>query len=261
MRFAIQWASQQKLELVFIHALFLLRPTGWSDVYFAEYAAGKEEEARRKLNRFVAEVYRNMKKKPGKHSCVVIQGVAADVSLLDYCKKNPGFDYISISTRGAGKLKKIFGTNTGNLITKSPVPVLAIPHSYRASQIKKVTYATDFRNYTNEVGKVVDFAKPLKASIEVLHFAWPEEVIVDQKLVESTFRKQFKYSMNLHVEKNNPTHTLIRNLQDQVRISKPSVVIMFTNQRRSFFDKLFLSSKSEEFSFQASVPLLVFGKN
>jgi hypothetical protein len=40
-------------------------------------------------------------------------------------------------------------------------------------------------------------------------------------------------------------------------IRKPSVLIMFTNQQRTFFQKLFLSSKAEELSFQAKVPLLV----
>ncbi len=260
MRFAIQWASQQPLELVFIHALYLLKPVGWSDSYFDEYCGTRLAETREKIKRFTADVYRSMKKKPGKHSFVVIQSVAADVALLDYCKNNSGFDYICISTRGAGKLKKIFGTNTGNLITKSPVPVVAIPHNYRASAIKKVLYASDFKNYTKEADKVVAFAKPLKAAVDVLHFAWPEELIVDQQLIETAFRKQFRYDMKLHVEKTNVAHTLIRNLQDQVKTFKPSVVVMFTNQKRGFFGKLFLSSKAEEFSFRATVPLLVFGK-
>ena len=103
-----------------------------------------------------------MNAKPGKYFIIIIQGISADISILDYCRKNKGIDYICISTRGAGKFKKIFGTNTGNLITKSEVPVLAVPQNYKVADVKSVLYATDLRNYTAEIKKVVAFAQPLK---------------------------------------------------------------------------------------------------
>jgi nucleotide-binding universal stress UspA family protein len=260
-RFAIHWAAKQKLELVFIHVLHILRPTRWTDSYFEKYAEQEEKICRAKFEKFIVGIYRNMNVKPGKHSFVIIQGISADITILDYCMKNKDIDYICISTRGAGKFKKIFGTNTGNLITKSEVPVLAVPKTYKVAEIKNVLYAADFRNYAAELKKVVDFALPLKATIEVLHFTRQSEITFDEKNIEAAFKKKYKYGLKIHFEKNDADLSLVENIQKQIRIIKPSVIIMFTNQERPFFQKLFLSSKAEELSFQLKAPLLVFNKN
>jgi nucleotide-binding universal stress UspA family protein len=260
-RFAIHWATQQKMELVFMHVLHILRPTRWTDSYFAKFAEEEEKICRTKFEKFIAGIYSSMNAKPGRHSFVIVQGISADITIFDYCRKNKDTDYICISTRGAGKFNKIFGTNTGNLITKSEVPVLAVPKTYKVADVKNILYAADFRNYSAELKKVVDFALPLKAAIEVLHFTWPDEITFDENTTEAAYKKQYKYGLKIHFEKNDASHSLIQNLQNQIRIRKPSVVIMFTNQKRTFFQKLFLSSKAEDLSFKLRVPLLVFSKN
>lgn len=259
-QFAIHWATQQKLELVFIHVLYVLRATRWSESYFEKYAAQEEAFCKIKFEKFISGIYRNMNVKPGRHSIIIVQGISPDVTIQDYCMRNSDIDYICISTRGAGKFKKIFGTNTGNLITKSPVPVLAVPKTYRISAIKNLLYTTDFRNYSEELKKVVDFASPFKATVEVLHFTWPNEIVFDEKTIEAAFKKKYKYGLKIRFEKNDAVQSLIENLQNQIKIIKPSVVIMFTNQQRTLFQKIFLSSKAEELSFEAKVPLLVFNK-
>lgn len=260
-RFAINWSRQQTLELVFIHVLYLLKPTRWSDSAFEKYAKQEEKKTRVSFEKYITGIYRNMKVKPDRFSIIIIRGISPDVSILDYCRKNKNIDYICISTRGAGKFKKIFGTNTGNLITKSQVPVLAIPKSYKISEVKNVLYATDFNNYQAELIKVVDFALPLKATIDVLHFNWPNEIVFDEKTMKAALKKQYKYGLKLHLEKKDVVHSLIQNLQNQIKVRKPSVVILFTKQQRTFFQKLFLSSQAENLSFNLSVPLLVFSKN
>ena len=208
-RFAIHWAAQQKLDLVFVHVLNILRVSSWSGAYFAKYAAQEENLCRSKFEKFITDIYRKMNVKPGKYSIIIIQAISADISILDYCRKNKGIDYICISTRGAGTLKKIFGTNTGNLIIKSEVPVLAVPQNYKVADVKSVLYATDLRNFTAEIKKVVAFAQPLKTSIEAVHFAWPDEITLYEKTIEAAFKKQFKYGLKLHVEKNDGTLSLI----------------------------------------------------
>jgi len=259
-RFAIHWASQQKIELVFVHVLYILRATRWSDAYFEKYAEQEKELCSTTFEKFIAGIYRQMNVKVGKYSTVIIEGISADISILDYCRKTSGIDYICISTRGAGKFKKIFGTNTGNLITKSEIPVLAVPQNYKVADILSVMYATDMRNYIEELKKLSVFTQPLKAEIEVVHFSWPDEISLNEKTIKAALKKEFQQGLKLHFEKNEGSHSVIENLQKQIRIKKPSVVIMFTNQKRTFFQKLFLSSKSEELSFKAKVPLLVFNK-
>lgn len=259
--FAINWATRQKLELIFTHVLYILRPTRWSDANFEKYVEKEKRLCRARLEAFIATVYENRNMRPGKHSFLVMTGTSPDIAILDYCGMHRDVDYICISTRGAGKFKKIFGTNTGNLITKSEVPVLAVPKTFKVSDITKLLYATDFRNYQEELTKVIGFASPLKAKIEVLHFNWPALIPFDEKTLESASRRQYKYGLQIHFKTNDAVLPLVHQLQTEIRKSKPSVVVMFTNQNRTFFQKLFLSSSAEDLSFRLSVPLLVFSKN
>lgn len=259
-RFAIHWALQQSLELTFIHVLHTWKLTSWTEAYFLMQAKKEEIAGRTKLEKFISGIYQDMKVGKGKHSFVIIRGISADISILEYCQSSKVFDFICMSTRGAGKLNRIIGTNTGNLITKSKVPVLAVPKGYRASHIKSVLYATDLRNYTEEIKKVISFASPFQAAIEVLHFMQPDEINFNKKTADSAFKKPYKYSLHIAFEKSNAVHSLVQNLQHLIKLKKPSVVIMFTNQKRNLFQKIFLSSKSEELSFQLKVPLLVFSK-
>lgn len=258
--FAIQWATQQKAELVFIHILAIAKLTSWTDNFTRKLVTKELSLAQQKIEKFVSGIYKNLKVTPGKYTCVAKEGLHADLDVMEYCKKDPSIDFICISTRGAGKMKKILGTNTGNLITKSQVPVMVVPEKYITTVIKTVLYATDFKNLSSEMKQVIGFVKPLKAILEILHYNWMDEILFDKETIQKVLRSQYKYKFSLNVEKTDGTHSLVKNLQSKIRVTNPSVVIMFTNQGRNIIQKLFVASRSEELSFQTEVPLLVFKK-
>jgi len=45
-----------------------------------------------------------------------------------------------------------------------------------------------------------------------------------------------------------------------IRKFKPSIVVLFTKQNRDWFERLFLSSKSADISFDTKKPLLIIPK-
>ncbi len=261
LRFALQWSTVEKIELVFLHVLHIPKPTQWTDAHFLKYSEDEKKNCKTRLENFVADAFKSMNMKQGKHSSVIIEGFSADLAILQYCRQCGDIDFICIGTRGAGKLTRWLGTNTGNLITKSKVPVIAIPKNYKNTPFKRLLYAADFHNYKQELRQVINFARPLKTPVEVLHFAWPDEAMPDKEIIEDGVKTEFKYPVNLHIEQSDATHSLVHNLQRQIRVSKPSLAIMFTDQNRTLFQKLFLSSKAEQLSFDLKVPLLVFNKN
>ncbi|HET9824240.1 MAG TPA: universal stress protein [Chitinophagaceae bacterium] len=261
LRFALQWSAVQKIEIVFLHVLHISRPTQWTDPYFLQYSESEKKNTAKRLEEFVAEVYSEMKMEGDTYSCVVVDGYSAELGIMQYCNERGDIDFICMSTRGAGKFTRILGTNTGNLITKSRVPVIAIPGDYQPQPFKQLMFAADFHNYKHELKRVVDFARPLHAPIEVLHFSWPGEAMPDQEIIESGIKKEFDYPVKLHMEHSDAVHSLVHDLQKQIEASKPSMAIMFTDQSRSLFQRIFLSSKSEQLSFDLKVPLLVFNKN
>lgn len=258
-RFAIQWAAQQNVEVVFIHVLNILIPTRWSKSTAAEYIAGELEACRTRFRKFINGVYKSMNITPGVYSTVLIQEYDPAKTILEYCKKEKTLDCICISTNGASAVMKLFGTNTSELISKSPIPVLAIPKNYRPKQIKSVLYATDFRNYKEELAKVFPFATSFQAKIDIVHFAWPGALAFDSQTIEK-LTEDYEFGLNVYVGYNSATISLSENLQKTIAKRKPSIVIMFINQDRNLMQRIFASSKAQELSFDLKTPLLVFTK-
>ncbi len=121
-------------------------------------------------------------------------------------------------------------------------------------------YASDFINYEAEVAQVIEFARPLKAPLEVLHFSWPNETDIDIKKLEAEAKKKHQYKVNILFENYKAINSTLTNIKNQVALKKPSVLVMFTDQNRSFFQKIFQPSKTEQLSFDLKVPLLIFNK-
>lgn len=258
-RFAIQWAAQQDLELVYIHVLKVLVPTRWSQGTVADYVARELQACRERFKKFLDGVYKSMNVEPRKYSIVLVQEHDPALTIMDYCRKEKTIDCICISTNGAGGIKKLLGTNTSLLISRSPVPVLAIPRNYRPKIINRVLYASDFRNYKAELDKVLQFAAAFKAQVDVVHFAWPGEPAFDKEILEN-YSRDYEHGLNVYLEENNAELPLTKNLYGIIAKRKPAIVIMFTNQQRTFLQRLFLSSKAEELSFSLRTPLLVYSK-
>jgi len=260
MRFAIQMASQHECELTFFHSYYIMKPTSWGEKTFTSYQSHEARKIEIKLEKFVAGVYKGMGAVPGKINHVITSSFVTDANIMKYAK-DKSFDFICISRRGGGKMKKIFGTNTSNLILQSEVPVIAVPNTYRHSKIKSVLYATDLTDLEKEMKRVVDFASPLGADIELLHMNYPSDVIFNSKVIENIIRKYPKSHIKYSLENINLLYNLVVNLQAVIKKHKPSVLVMFTDQKQGFFQKLFLSSSTAEYSLNSSVPLLVYPKS
>jgi nucleotide-binding universal stress UspA family protein len=259
-RYAIQWSRQQPADLVFCYVVNILKPPAWSDARFRTYANSMRTRYMKDLRRFVANVYSRMGVSTRNASHVLLDSISVEISLVDYCRREGDFDYICISTRGAGKMRRIFGTHTGNLITHSEVPVMAVPREYRIRPIKRLLYAGDMVNYADEMQKVVNFAKPFKAETHLLHFTEGGEITPDEATTGKIFQQQFGYPFRVHFRPMDQLLSFSRNLDKQVSSLRPSVVVLFTNQHRSLLDYLANPSRAERVSFALRTPLLVFPK-
>lgn len=258
--FAIQMASQNNYELTFFHTYHILIPTVWNEVRIEGYEKDEALEIQEKLNEFIAETYKALSISQPQYKCIIKSSVFVDSCIREYAAEN-NFDFICISTRGAGTLKRILGTNTANLINNSEVPVIAIPHNYKKSAIKSILYLSDLHEYEKEVLKVIAFAEPLNASVELLHLTSSFDNKANVELIEKAVKGIDTYNVKFETTLRNPDVGLVADIEEAVENIKPSVMVMFTEQNRNWFDKIFISSKSAEYSFDAKVPLLVFHKS
>jgi hypothetical protein len=166
-----------------------------------------------------------------------------------------------MSTRGAGKIDKLYGTHTGTLITNSPVPVIAVPKHYRKTSLNNLLYASDFKNYSCELKKVVAFARPLHATINVLHLSSGRENLQVDVSHENEISSNFDSKINLLIKGKHSFQSFAKFLQKEKFTPKPSLIIMFTEQKRDMLKKLLSPSKTENLSFKTKIPLLAFHKD
>lgn len=259
-RFAIHWARKDNIELEFLNVMHAVRELEWSDEDYLHFIKNETRKSKEKLQELVVSIFDDENFLPENYIYTVLPGITADNAILEYCEEHPGVDYICISTRGAGGLKKLLGTNTGNLITKSQIPVIALPSEYHDDEFNNILFASDLSNYDEEIGKVIEFATPLQAAIDVLHFYWPNEAVVGETLKDDIYGVDYAHGFNLKFVPHNVSNALSENIMQYITDNPPSMVVMFTNKEKNFWQKLFNPSKTEKISFEIKVPLLVFKK-
>jgi nucleotide-binding universal stress UspA family protein len=260
--FAVQLAAQDNYHLTFLNVHHPQTPSAWDVVRMEEYKEQQKDLTRTKLVKFVEDVYATLHIQPVHIEYVVEISVLPNACIIDYAHEHK-FDYICISTRGAGKLEKILGTIAANLINHSETPVIVVPFDYSIFEIKSILYASDLDDYTREIPEVVAFAKALNASIELLHFTSQSDENKQSRELEIKIKEVTDYPINIHIiEKGQDLHLVdaIESAVENLQFS-PSVLVMFTGRTKNWFERIFYSSNSEQYAFQTKVPLLVFNKS
>jgi nucleotide-binding universal stress UspA family protein len=261
MRFAIQWASQQKASLLFVHAAHIPRLTRWSDKQFQTFKQSEIGRRLKKLEQFVAGFLTRAKMPDQPYECVVVEGVSPEITLTDYCREHKNISFICMGTHGATGMQRLWGTHAGNLVTHSPAPVIIVPKGYRSRAVKQLLYATDLNHYQEELKQVVPLARLLGASLHILHLVGPDERVPDKNLFEKVLEHEFHIPTQIHLEIMDETRSLAANLQRFIQKMKPSLVVMFTDQHRTLFEKIFYPSRTEKFAFRTHTPLLVYSRH
>ena len=258
-KFGIQLASQHKAMLIFYLMLDLQKPTRWSSDQFKRYRETEIDLATRSLNKFVEDIYRKSGGRVGKYQCVVEEGSAVGESILEYASASK-VNFICIGTQGAGTFRRLLGTHTSYVLSNSPIPVFVVPKGYRSEKISQMLYASDLSDLKYELKRVTRFASGLKAKVAVLHYDYLYDVKETRDRLSAIAKKHQESGVVFHFQKLNIDVTLDNHLKKAVKKFKPSLVVLFTNQHRDWYERLFLSSKSAEVSFDTTKPLLIFGK-
>lgn len=257
--FAIQLASQDDCSLTFFHSYHVLMPTSWNKKKFESFEHTEAFKIEKKLQRLVESIYKRSGLKPGNHQFVISKSLSPEKNIIDYAAGN-GFDFICVSRRGQAIHKNIFGTVTSGLINKSAVPIIAVPPNYKPKKLSKLLYVSDLTNLEKEINRIISFSEQLRISLELLHFRVPSDPHIDDNLIDKASKKFLGHQIKLHLRDFNFSETLVKNIDKVISVSKPSMVVMFTQQHRDFFSRLFLPGVTPSYAFKARVPLLIFSK-
>ena len=259
-RFAQTLAKQaQNVEVIFYYAIHFLKPTRWGDVFFDQYKDDEIERLSSNLKKFTYATLGTDKDKFRSIKFVVEDCTSTEKDIIKFAERNK-INFICIATQGAGMLRKVMGTHTSYIVNNSKTPVMVIPSHYRTKPFKTATYLSDFENLRKEVMEISNFSKEISLQVEVLHYL---SALADEKKFEKNKElfntKEFE-NFKLDIQKNNIELSLTDRITNYIQKSKPELLIMFTNREKSFFESMFLPSKSAELTYTTKVPLLIFSK-
>lgn len=258
-RFALQLARQSKSSLVFLYCMHLMKPTRWSEATYDAYVRKEVEAGQKMLDRFINGIYRSAGVRRSRTENTVVHSTDVQKSIIDTALQIKA-KAICMSTRGGGKIKKIVGTNASAIIHNSPIPVFVIPKNYRTNPIKHVLYSSDLSRLAPEMKEVINFSKLLKARVTVVHYDYLADVDEARIKLEKVAKRFKRPGVAFRFQKFNIDKSLGHHLGNDMKKFKASLAALFTDQKRGWFDKLFLSSRTEAVAFDAKIPLLVFPK-
>lgn len=257
-KFALQLAHQFKAQLIVLYVSEVTQPTSWTNARYEQYKIETETIFTTKLKRLVAQ---SQGANPKLDDIIYRIELSLNVpqTIINIAKKVKA-SFICMSTRGAGKFAKLFGTNASAVLTASSVPVIVVPERYTMAKIDKLMFACDFAALAREIKVVSELADKLKAKTKVIHFDYLLHVPERFRKLENRTTKYINKNISFEFKKQHIENTLSENLSAAIKKEKPSLVVLFTKQDRNWYDRLLLPSEAGEIAFHPQKPLLTFKK-
>jgi nucleotide-binding universal stress UspA family protein len=188
-------------------------------------------------------------------------GILTDV--VNHIIADEKVDLVVIGTHGSSGLTTLLlGNHSRSMIDGVTKPLLLIPPAAKLLPIKKIAFATDFKNIEEDllsISVLVALAKPLNAEIQLTH-------IYEESDKSPEFQKwihQFVSELSTKVRFSNIKYTMYRSngaqsglewLCDNSNID----VLAMMHRSHTFIDSLFRGSQTQKIARQIPIPLLVF---
>lgn len=258
-RFGLQLATQGGFKLVFMHVTEILKPVKWTEEFFRDFEQKELAGLEQQLKAQVMEVSAGTGSTVIDPRYVVRNSSSVPANVVHYAAQH-NIRYICMARKGGGHTTRLFGSVASTLIEKSSVPVIAVPEIYQLTNIDAVCYASDLANLNDELKDVLEFSNAVKASLELLHFSSPVDETAGMQDLAEVQENLARQQVVAHIEALDFDKPLVDRLAEAVERFSPSILVMFTRQNRSFFERLFLSSVSAEFAATSAIPLLVYRK-
>jgi nucleotide-binding universal stress UspA family protein len=257
--YAINIAKKSKATIILVHICDLLDVTlnvqeGADETYNKKDPFG----LRKKLS-----VYsRSIKAAEGvKVQTKLYRGLVAEV-IVD-AAKDLFADLIVMGTLGnAGVTERIFGGKTAAVISKTTVPVLAIPLLSEWRRPSKILLA--LKNFSEGNAGIIKIASELadlfNAKLQVVKFLQtsvdPDKISAIKKASSLYARKLKNDSTRIAVQLSKPeTGNFEKSLDQFLSKNKVDIIAMVTH-KRSFIQTLLKPGKTKRMSYRANIPLL-----
>jgi nucleotide-binding universal stress UspA family protein len=256
LNYAIELAKKENSKLILLH-IFHIEPTvSYIDIPLPDSDTNSLEE--KWLNKL-----RTLETKV-KHASDKLQtelvarlDLAVDGIVKEAEEKN--VDLIVMGTTGVSGLKEIFlGSNAARVIERAHCPVIAVPAEASYQHLKKITYASNYREIDIEaIQKLIEIAEPFHAQVNVLHIYEDEEAKAREEM------QRFIREADQKIVYTNISYELLggedveRKLEEYLKSQAADLLVLSTHQR-DLRDKLFGRSIAQKLVYHSTVPVMAF---
>ncbi|MGK0413970.1 MAG: nucleotide-binding universal stress UspA family protein [Polaribacter sp.] len=172
------------------------------------------------------------------------------------CRENV-IDFIVMGTKGASGITEVlFGSNTVHIIKNAKCPVLAIPNDFSFESPQEILFPSDYEvDFKKELLQpIIELAALFNARIHILNASFGYDLSEKQEQNKKKLELQFKSSPYVfHSVSNVNVPEAIANFQ----VKTPVHLLVMVNNKHSFFENLFFTSKINQIGFHLNTPFLV----
>ncbi|RYF89432.1 MAG: universal stress protein, partial [Chitinophagaceae bacterium] len=261
LEFAIQLSNQLKTHLIAYHSIPVApAPTAAMEGIAENIIVTDEAVHKAAFQQKLDTAFKHAGLVNNNASIIVEHTPMLVESIIDHAQKENA-DLIVMGTHGSSGLQKFFfGSNTSTLISKTDIPVLAIPENYQVTTLKEFLFSSDLENIAIELAELVPLVEQLNASLHIVFFDYgkdPEHKLLNnaKAILETIAYKNIRIIR----QPANIEETLNKQIKNYLGNNKPDCLVMFTRER-TLWDRLFAGSKTEDMSESLQIPLLSFKK-
>jgi len=260
LRYAVNFAKQTQSNLIIHHAMPLATPV--SDIPFEQFYLNEEEEKlliQESVNNFFALNNINASSLNISYFINAAENATHGIKAAFY---NTNADIIIMGTHGASGIKKyIIGSNTANLIAKYNMPVIAIPGNYFFEPIYHIVFASDLKNFEEELALMIPIAKIFQAVLDVFYFDYATDesehlMLQAEKLIRTHQYKNIKITVNKGKLDQQLSNQIIANIS----YSNTQLLAMFRGNQ-GWLDKLLTGSTTQQIVMTSRIPVLIVKKS
>lgn len=180
--------------------------------------------------------------------------------LPEYIEKQRPY-LVVMGTTGSGSLeKKLFGSNTYRVITKTHFPLLVVPKDAIFKGFNKMFFATDFeKKDTENIKFLIEIARYYKASIDVVNVTETAFESEEEKVHIDNLKNEL--SKTVHNDKVDYKVLRWDNVEERLEIllkESKADLLALVNRKKSFIDRLFYKSIVKKMVYRTKIPLLIF---
>jgi len=167
-----------------------------------------------------------------------------------------GADIIMMGSKGSSGGRKLLGSTTTEVISKSDVPVLVIPQNSTFTGFENIVFMTDFNDGDlSALKEMLDWASYFNANLHILH------VFTDDSFQDLIRYKGFKEVVKERIDYENISFERVFNPSfdegffDYLNTRTPKLVVL-TRYKKRFFQKLMDEDHIRKIEFETTIPFL-----